>query len=112
MKIKLDDNVLVLSGKDKGKTGKIRRILSAEKQIIVEKVNFKTKHIKKTANRAGEKVTFESPINVSNVMLICPNCNKTTRVGYQLPQEGKKIRICKKCKATVEKTFQKKKKEK
>ena len=109
MKIKTSDNVIVITGKDKGKIGKVARVALKKKQVVIEKVNIRTKHVKKTANRAGERVRFEAPINISNVMLVCPQCNKRTRVGYQVPDSGKKIRICKKCNASVELTFQKKK---
>lgn len=109
MKIKNNDNVLVTAGKDRGKTGKVIRINSKKSNVVVEKVNIRTKHIRKTANNAGERVKFEAPINVSNVMLICPSCSKATRVGYQVPKEGKKVRTCKKCSASVDQSFAKKK---
>lgn len=109
MKVKATDNVLVITGKDKGKTGTVLKTNPGKKQIVVEKINFRTKHIKKSANGAGQKIKYEAPITVSNVMLVCPSCSKATRVGYQIPQEGKKIRICKKCNASLDKAFQKKK---
>lgn len=109
MKIKTNDNVLVTTGKSKGKTGNVLRVNLKKEQILVEKVNIRTKHIKKTANSKGERVKLEAPINVSNVLLICPQCKKATRVGYQVPKKGQKIRICKKCNASVEQGFKKKK---
>ena len=109
MKIKTNDNVLVTTGKDKGKTGNVLRVISKKNQIVVEKVNIRTKHIRKTANNQGDRIKLEAPINVSNVMLICPQCNKAARVGYQVPEKGKKVRICKKCSASVDKSFEKKK---
>jgi large subunit ribosomal protein L24 len=103
MKLKVSDNVAVTTGKDKGKKGLIIRILRKQNKIVVEKVNIKTKHIKKTQQKAGEKIQFEAPIDASNVMVICPNCNKTTRVEYKKLESGKKQRICKKCKETLDK---------
>lgn len=108
MKIKLNDKVAVITGKDKGKTGNVMRVLSKQNSVVVEKINLKTKHIKKTTQKAGEKIQFEGPVNVSNVMLICPNCSKKTRVGYNKLENKKKQRICKKCKETVDKAAPKK----
>ena len=97
MKLKLQDQVFVTTGKDKGKKGAITRILRKQNKIVVEKVNIKTKHIKKTTEKAGSKIQFEAPIDASNVMIICPNCKKTARIGYKKLEKGKKERICKKC---------------
>lgn len=97
MKILTRDNVLVIAGKSKGKTGTVSRTLPARQQIVVEKINFVTKHIKKGQGRPGQKIQFEKPIAVSNVKLVCPSCTKPTRVGYSILQNGKKARICKKC---------------
>jgi len=103
MKVKNNDNVVVVAGKDKGKQGKVMRKLSKQGRVVVEKVNIVTKHIKKTTQRPGEKVQFEAPIDVSNVMVVCPNCKKPTRVGYKKLENGKKQRICKKCSETLDK---------
>lgn len=94
MKIHLNDTVLVTTGKDKGKTGKVLKINKKSDRLIVEKVNLKVKHIKKTQTRAGEKISFEAPIHVSNVKLICPVTNKPTRVGYDITGKIKQ-RLCK-----------------
>ena len=102
MKLKLGDEVQILSGKDKSKQGKITKILRNSNKITVEKVNLMTKHIKKTAQRPGEKIRYESPINASNVILVCPKCKKTTRIGHNKLENGKKQRICKKCKESVD----------
>lgn len=108
MKLKMDDQVLVITGKDKGKKGKIIKLYSKQNKIVVEKINLKTKHIKKTRERAGEKIQFEGPINASNAMIICPNCSKTARVGYKILENNKKQRICKKCKEILDKKVGKK----
>ncbi len=103
MKIKVNDNVLVITGKDRNKTGKVIRTNSKDEKVVVEKLNMRTKHIKKTQTRPGSKITFEAPMNVSNVMAICPNCKKATRVGYKKLETGKKQRICKKCNESLDK---------
>ncbi len=95
MKIKANDKVLVISGKDKGKVSKVIRVIAKHNQIVVEKVNMRTKHIKKTSTRAGEKITFEAPMDASNVMVMDPKENKPTRVGYRILENGKKERISK-----------------
>lgn len=95
MKIKTGDKVVVITGKDKGKEGTVSRVLSKTGKVIVEKVNIVTKHIKKTDRRAGERVKFEKPIDASNVMLLCPQTGKRTRVGYKVLDNGKKVRYCK-----------------
>lgn len=107
MKLKLGDQVVVIAGKDKGKKGKITKILVKQERIVVEKLNMRTKHIKKTREKSGEKIRFEAPMHISNVMLLCPNCGKATRVGYKKLKSGKKQRICKKCKEAVDKESKK-----
>ena len=102
MKIKVNDKILVIAGKYKGKTGKIMRVYDNTHQVTVEKINIRTRHIKRTSTRAGERIKYEAPFDVSNVILLCPSCNKPTRVGYAIPVKGKKYRICKKCKESVE----------
>lgn len=107
MKLKLNDQVVVISGKDKSKKGKITKVLTKNNAIVVEKLNYRTKFIKKTKEKAGDRIKFEAPMNASNAMLICPNCGKATRVGYKKLTTGKKERICKKCKETVDKATKK-----
>ena len=107
MKIKLNDQVQVIAGKDKGKRGAVTKVLSKQNKIVVEKVNIKTKYIKKTTQKAGEMIKFEAPVDVSNVAIICPSCSKRTRVGYKKLETNKKQRICKKCKETLEKITKK-----
>jgi large subunit ribosomal protein L24 len=103
MKVKINDKVKVITGKDKGKTGKITKLLSKQNKIVVEKVNMKTKHIKKTSTKPGEKIQFEAPMQASNAMVVCPHCDKPTRVGYKLSKDAKKQRICKKCNGLLDK---------
>lgn len=101
MKIKSNDEVVILAGKDKGKKGKVLKVLVKQQAVVVEKVNIRTKHIKKRENKPGEIIKFEAPIDISNVMLICPKCGKAARVGYKKLTNKKKQRICKKCKEAV-----------
>lgn len=93
MKIKVNDKVLVIAGKDKGKSGKIIKVDKKHDRVVVEKLNMRTKHIRKTQNRAGEKIRFEAPMHSSNVMIIDPKENKPTRIGYKVMENGKKERI-------------------
>lgn len=102
MKVKKGDNVAVIAGKDKGKTGKVMRTMKKRNAVVVEKVNVKKRHVKKTTSRAGEIIQFEAPIDASNVKVICPQCKKATRVGYTIPKDGKKRRMCKKCNETMD----------
>lgn len=95
MKLKLNDKVLVIAGKDKGKTGKIIRIDRKNDRVTVEKINIRTRHIRKTQQRAGERIQYEAPIHASNVMILDPKENKPTRIGYKKLESGKKERISK-----------------
>jgi large subunit ribosomal protein L24 len=94
MKIHKDDQVIVIAGKDKGKKAKVLKALPTENKIIVEGVGMVTRHMKRQGATPGQKVTFEKPVDVSNVMLLDPKSGKPTRVGYKI-EAGKKIRIAK-----------------
>ncbi len=102
MKLKIGDEVKILAGKNKGKTGNINKVLRNSGKITVEKINFITKHIKKTAQKPGEKIRYEAPFNSSNAILVCPKCKKTTRIAHKLLANNKKQRVCKKCKDSVD----------
>lgn len=102
MKIKVKDKVLVIAGKYKGKTGAVMRVFEKQAKVTVEKINIRTRHIKKTTTHAGQRLQYEAPLAISNVQLICPSCNKATRVAYKTPEKGKKYRVCKKCGESVE----------
>lgn len=95
MKIHTDDQVIVIAGKDKGKKSKVVRAIPTDNKVIVEGVNVVTRHMKKQGATPGQKVSFEKPIDVSNVMLIDPKTGAPTRVGYKL-ENGKKVRVAKK----------------
>lgn len=101
MKIKKGDNVLIISGKDKGKKAKVLEAFPVKNKIVVEGVNIVKKHRRpKNEKEKGQIVEIAKPISVSNVKLVCPKCGQPARVGYQLT-EKKKYRICKKCKQEV-----------
>ena len=106
MKIKKGDTVLIISGKDRGKTGKVTRALPKTKKIVVEGVNIRKKHTR--PRRMGEKgqiIEIFAPLDVSNAKLICPRCGKATRIGYKVIQtkdKKKKVRFCKKCLKTID----------
>ncbi|HXN05932.1 MAG TPA: 50S ribosomal protein L24 [Nitrospiria bacterium] len=98
VRIKKGDTVKVISGREKGKEGKVLQVLSKEAKIKVEKLNMIKKHQKPTQkNTQGGIVEKEAAIAISNVMLVCTRCLKLTRVGMKVLENGKKIRICKKC---------------
>ncbi len=111
MDIKVNDNVLVITGKYKGKQGKVLKTQPKEGKVIVEGVNIVHKHEKaRKANETSRIVTEEAPIDVSNVEIVCPSCGKPTRV-YHTVVDGKKVRIhggVKGCGASLDKAFAKK----
>lgn len=101
MKIRKGDNILVISGKDRGKTAKILKAFPKKGRVLVEGVNLRSKHIKpKKQGEKGQVVKIPLPLNVSNVKIVCPKCGKATRLGYKITGD-KKFRICKKCKSEV-----------
>lgn len=99
-KFKAQDQVKVVSGKDKGKTGKIEKVILKEEKIVVSGVNIYKRHKKVTKNQPAGIFEITRPISVSKVALICPKCQKLTRVGFIVENKSKK-RICKKCKGVL-----------
>ena len=105
MTIKTGDNVLVIAGKDKGKTGKVTAVYAAANKVLVEDINVVTKHQKPRSQQdKGGIVKKSAPIEASNVQVVCPVCGKATRVAHS-EVEGKKVRTCKKCNASLDKEF-------
>ena len=105
MTVKKGDNVVVIAGKDKGKTGKVTEVSPKDGKVLVDGVNIVTKHQK--ARKQGDKsqiVKKNAPIEASNVMVVCPVCGKATRVAHR-EIDGKKVRACKKCSASLDKEF-------
>ncbi|HEX7475870.1 MAG TPA: 50S ribosomal protein L24 [Dehalococcoidales bacterium] len=103
MKIKKDDTVLVITGKDKGKKGKVRYAFPEQNRIMVEGIRMIKRHqkAKKQVRQAGI-IEREGLLSVSDVMLVCAKCNKPTRLGYKVLQDGRKARICRACGEVVE----------
>ena len=103
MKIRKNDTVLVIAGKDKGKKGKVRFAYPKNERLFVEGINFVKKHSRaKGAARQAGIIEREAPIHVSNVMLLCKRCNRPTRIGFQFLEDGKKVRVCGVCKEVVD----------
>lgn len=101
MKVKKGDNILVISGKDKGKAGKITRAFPRELKVLVEGINLRKRHVRpKREGEKGQIVEVPVPLNISNIKIICPKCSKATRVGYKIEKENK-LRICKKCGSVI-----------
>ena len=101
MKLKKGDSVLIIAGKDKGRTAKILKSLPKELKVLVEGINLKKKHVRpKKEGEKGQVVAIPAPMDVSNVKLVCPKCGKATRVGY-ITEKDVKSRICKKCKQAI-----------
>lgn len=105
MKLKKGDNIIMLSGKDRGKTGKIVRVSPDTKSVAVEGLNMIKKHVRaKRQDQKGQILERERFVSVSSVALVCKSCGKPTRVGFKISGEGakaEKVRICKKCKAAI-----------
>ncbi len=103
-RIKREDMVLVIRGRDKGKRAKVQRVLPDQGQVLVEGVNTVKRHLKAGAQGARQAgiVTMEKPLGLSKVMLVCPACGKPARVGFQRLEDGTKTRVCKRCQQTIE----------
>ncbi|MBI4743412.1 MAG: 50S ribosomal protein L24 [Actinobacteria bacterium] len=102
--VRKGDKVVVITGKDKGKRGKILRSLPKKNRVIVEGLNIIKKNTRPTQkNPQGGIITKESPIDVSNVQLICPECSQQTRIGKRITSDGVSVRICKQCQKDIDK---------
>lgn len=97
LNIKKDDTVKVLTGKDKGKTGKVLEVLNKSSRVVVEGLNIRVRFSKpKRQGEKGQRMELPAGINISKVMLVCPQCGKTTRIGHEVTAQGN-LRKCKKC---------------
>lgn len=102
LKVRRDDTVVVIAGKSKGAKGKIMSAMPKENRVIVQNANMITRHTKpRKQGEEGGRIKKEAPMDASNVMLLCPKCNKATRVSYGMKGD-KKVRICKKCKKNID----------
>lgn len=96
MKIKKGDKVKILLGKDRGKEGNVEFVLAKKNKVFVGGANLYKRHVRKQGNIEGGIINLPKPLNVSNVILVCPNCKKLTRVGFKITGKTK-VRVCKKC---------------
>ncbi|MEW6580241.1 MAG: 50S ribosomal protein L24 [Chloroflexota bacterium] len=105
-RIKRGDTVEVIAGKDKGVRGAVLRVIPKQDRVVVERVNVVKKHQKPVQAGRGQVqpgiIEFEAPIHLSNVMIVCTQCNEKTRVGYRVTEDGKKVRVCRKCGADID----------
>lgn len=100
--IKRNDTVFVISGKDKGKTGKVIRIATEEDTALVQGINFVKKHQRRTQqDQQGGVIQKEMPIHISNLLLSCPKCNKPTRLRVKVLEDSVKLRICSRCSEVI-----------
>ena len=103
--IRKNDNVVVVAGKDRGKRGRVLRVVPDKNRVVVEGVNFIKKHTRPNpqANVKGGIVEREAALHASNVQIVCPECGAPTRIGRELLADGRKVRICRKCDGAVDK---------
>ncbi len=101
MNFKTGDKVVVISGKDKGKEGKITHVLRKENRVVVEGVNMVKKHVKPNGQGTGSIMDMEAPIHASNVMIVDPKTGKRTRIGHSIDKKGNKIRVSKKSNSSL-----------
>jgi len=96
--IKKNDLVMVTNGKEKGKSGRVLKVIPEKERVIIEKINFIKKHSRPQGQqKRGGILEKEAPLHISNVMLLCEKCNKSVRIGYRILEGGKKARFCRKC---------------
>ncbi len=101
--IRKNDTVMVIAGKERGKTGKVLRVLPEKGRVIVEKVNFIKRHQRPTSRaRHGGIIEREGSLDLSNVILVCGKCGKPTRTRVQILAEGRKVRVCKRCEEIID----------
>jgi large subunit ribosomal protein L24 len=103
--IRKNDNVVVVTGKDRGKRGRVLKVLPQRNRLVIEGVNFVKRHTRPNPqqNVKGGIVERESPLHASNVQIVCPECGAPTRIGHQLLGDGRKVRVCRKCDGAVDK---------
>jgi large subunit ribosomal protein L24 len=103
--VRKNDNVIVVTGKDRGKRGRVLKVLPDRNRVVVEGVNFIKRHTRPNPQRnvKGGIVEREASLHASNVQIVCPECGVPTRIGHQLLADGRKVRICRKCDGAVDK---------
>ena len=101
--IKKNDTAIVLSGKEKGKKGRIISVIPSKERVIIENINIIKKHMKPNRqNTQGGIISKEGALHISKIMLVCPKCSKPTRISNTTLENAKKIRVCKKCKEVID----------
>ncbi|HEB13150.1 MAG TPA: 50S ribosomal protein L24 [Actinobacteria bacterium] len=104
IEVRRGDRVVILAGKEKGKRGKILRVLPKKERVVVEGLNLIKKAVKPTQkNPQGGIIDNEGSVNISNVMLLCPSCDEPSRIKHQITADGRNIRVCRKCEAEMDK---------
>ena len=103
--IRKNDNVVVVTGKDRGKRGRVLKVLPQRNRLVIEGVNFVKRHTRPNPQQNVKCgiVERESPLHASNVQIVCPECGAPTRIGHQLLGDGRKVRVCRKCDGAVDK---------
>ncbi|NCU44387.1 50S ribosomal protein L24 [Candidatus Falkowbacteria bacterium] len=110
MKIKKNDKVLILAGKDRGKTGKVLQVFPRQQRASVEGINLLIKHVRpQRRGETGQRIEFPAPLHISNLQLICPQCGKASRVGYKYlavkdgdKTKSRKARVCHRCQQLID----------
>lgn len=103
LSIKKEDTVLVITGKERGKKGRVLSVMPSTSKLIIEKVNVIKRHMKPSRKYAqGGIIEKEAPLHISNVVLLCPKCSKPTRIAVFDMESGKKVRMCRKCKEVID----------
>lgn len=98
MKIRKGDTAQIISGKDKGKKGRVLKVFPKRNKLIVEGLNLLYKHVRpRREGEKGQRIQIPAPLHISNVMLICPKCSRPIRVGYKILTDGRKVRWCRRC---------------
>jgi large subunit ribosomal protein L24 len=103
--VRRNDNVVVITGKDRGKRGRVLKVLPENNRLVVEGVNMIKRHMKPNPGRniPGGVISREASLHASNVQIVCPECGKATRLGRRILGDGRKVRICRKCEGVVDK---------
>ena len=96
-KVRREDTVMVITGKERGKTGVVRQVMPHEGRVVIAGVNVVKRHMRPRADRPGGIIEREAPLHISNVMVVCKSCSKPTRVAYRLRDDGRKVRYCRRC---------------
>ena len=103
MKIRKNDTVVVIAGKDRGGKGKVRRVMRKQKRVVIEGLNMMKRHSRASrGTRQAGIIELEGPMDVSNVQLFCEKCSSRTRIGFRFLDDGRKVRICSSCKEIID----------